>query len=107
MQNFVNLLYNHGFALLIGIVPLVFVVLLTAWTTRWRRWIAAILAATTAGVLAFEIYSNLQEGNLTGLIWILSTPVIVLLAALLGVAEWFDKSPRRSKGKNDSVVSES
>lgn len=93
----------NGFALLlgplvlflIGSIPLGISIVLTLHATAWRRWLAAGIAASAGVILAFEIYSALQGGNLTGLIWMLTTPILLLF--MLAVVILQGAARRRSK----------
>jgi len=54
----------------------------------WRRGLALGLALLAGVIFAFEIYSKTQDGNLTGLFWIFSLPVIVLGLIFVFVFEY-------------------
>jgi hypothetical protein len=87
--------------LLIGSIPMGISIVLTLYATGWRRWLAASTAAVAGLILAFEIYSSTQGGNLTGLIWMLTTPILFLF--MLAVVILQGAARRRSKRASDDL----
>lgn len=94
---FVDFFFKHGIALFVGLIPLAFSLLLVMFTTAWRRWMAVALVIISGTVLTFEIYSGSLDGNLTGLIWMLSSPFVAILILTLAILEW---SQSRSHASN-------
>lgn len=97
MADFFAFLVKHGFALLVGAIPFVASLLLAFVASSWRRWLAVALSIIAGAILAFEIYSASLDGNLTGLIWMISTPVVVIALVVLSFLEWSARSAKNPR----------
>lgn len=87
--------------LVLTVCPLAAVLVLLVFSTGWRRWVAAAVAVPTAGVLAVELYSGWVGGTLTGLLWILSLPLVLVAVGLLSAAELIlRRSARRGRSSD-------
>jgi uncharacterized membrane protein len=96
--------FKHGIALFVGLIPLALSLLLVMFTTSWRRWMAVALVTISGAILAFEIYSGSLEGNLTGLIWMLSSPFVAILILTLAILEWSQSRTHGSSGNERKSV---
>jgi uncharacterized membrane protein len=76
-----------GLTIVVGVLPLAATALLALYFRSWRRWAAVALLVLTGGVFALEIYSASVGGSLTGLVWILSTPAVVIALLVLILLE--------------------
>ena len=95
-----------GIALAIGVIPFA-ISLLVCWVcTSWRQWLAIFLAIVTGAIFLFEIYSSSVGGNLTGLIWILSLPLVSIAIVALYVLEKVSSPLKRSKSQDPSQSSD-
>jgi hypothetical protein len=94
VANLFDFIFNHGFAVAVGVIPLTFSLLLAAFTKSWRRWLAIALILFAGSIFVFELYSGSLEGNLTGLIWIITTPFIAIAIVTISVLEWSSRSRR-------------
>ena len=71
----------------IGVIPFLICLLVCWFCSSWRRWIAAALVLMSGSIFLFEVYNASVGGNLTGLIWILSLPIVFIAAGVLYLME--------------------
>ena len=62
-----------------------------------------MLVVPVFGVYVFELYSGWVGGNLTGLIWIFTTPVGVLILVTLNMFELASRRAARSDSGGDGM----
>lgn len=72
---------------LVGIIPFSISLLMCWLCSSCRRWLAVALALFSGAIFLFEVYSASVRGNLTGLIWMLSLPVVLIAVVVLYVLE--------------------
>ena len=72
---------------IIGVMPFLIGLLVCWYCSSWRRWLAAVLALITGCIFLFEVYSASVSGNLTGLLWMLSLPVVLVATVVLYLME--------------------
>ena len=88
MNDILAFLMDSWASILIGSLPCLACLLCAVGCQSWRRGLALGLALIAGGIFAFEIYSKTQDGNLTGLFWVFSLPVIVVGLILVLVFEY-------------------
>jgi hypothetical protein len=87
MVNFFLILFEYGPLLLVLCLPFLFCSWIAYRSSSWRRLVAVLLALFAGLILAIETYSLLQKGNLTALLTMLSTPVVLVCILVLVIAE--------------------
>lgn len=87
MNNVTEFIMRYGLGIVIGLTPLMISLLLACFATSWRKWASTILVLIAGSVFAFECYSGWLGGNLTGLVWIMSTPFIAVTLLALSAIE--------------------
>ncbi len=95
-----ELLIQFVAAPVIGIMPFLICLLVCWFCSSWRRWLAAVLVFSSGAIFLFEVYNASVGGNLTGLIWMLSLPVVFVAAGVLYLME---KLARRLKQPESAV----
>ncbi len=96
-----ELLIQFVAAPVIGVIPFLICLLVCWFCSSWRRWVAAVLVISSGAIFLFEVYNASVGGNLTGLIWMLSLPIVFIATGVLYLME---KLARRLK-KTESLVS--
>jgi peptidoglycan/LPS O-acetylase OafA/YrhL len=87
MVNFFQNLFEYGPLLLVLCLPFLFCSWIAYRSSSWRRLVAVLLALFAGFILSIETYSLLQKGNLTTLLTMLSTPVVLVCILVLVIAE--------------------
>ncbi len=97
MINVTEFIMRHGLGVVIGLTPLIISLLLAFLATSWRKWVSATLALIAGIIFAFELYSGSLGGNLTGLVWIMSTPFIAVTLLALSATECLSRWTKAAK----------
>lgn len=97
MTNVTEFIMRHGLGVVIGLTPLMISLLLACFATSWRKWVSTILVLIAGSIFAFELYSGWLGGNLTGLIWIMSTPFIAVTLLALSAIEYLSRRTTAAK----------
>jgi ABC-type dipeptide/oligopeptide/nickel transport system permease component len=87
MVNFFQNLFEYGPILLVLCLPFLFSSWIAYRSSSWRRLVAVLLALFAGLIFAIETYSLLQKGNLTALLTMLSTPIVLVCILVLVIAE--------------------
>ncbi len=82
---------------IIGAMPFVLSLLVCWFCSSWRRWLAAVLALISGSIFLFEFFSASVGGNLTGLIWMLSLPVVSIATVVLYLMEKLSRRLKKSE----------
>ncbi len=100
-----ELLVQFVAAPVIGVIPFAISLLMCWFCNSWRRWLAVVLALISGSIFFFEVYSATVGGNLTGLIWMLSLPVVSIAVVVLYVMEKMSRNLRKSASHTASPSS--